>query len=175
MTSVIIPILLLAVGIVAVYKKVDVYAALTAGAREGLKTAANILPSLVVLLTGVYMLRASGALEALSRLLAPVLSLLGIPAETAALMLLRPVSGSGALAVGGEIMAQYGPDSYLGRCAAVMLGSTETTFYVIAVYFGAAKIKRTRHAVPAALAADLTGFAVAAATVRLFFPLDSVI
>ena len=170
MTSVIIPALLLAVGAWAVYKRVDVYAALTAGAREGLKTAAGILPSLVVLLTGVYMLRASGALEALSGLLAPVLSLLGIPAETAALMLLRPVSGSGALAVGGELMAEYGPDSYLGRCAAVMLGSTETTFYVIAVYFGAAKIKRTRHAVPAALAADLTGFAVAAATVRLFFP-----
>lgn len=170
MTSVIIPALLLAVGAWAACKKVDVYAALTAGAREGLKTAANILPSLVVLLTGVYMLRASGALEALSGLLAPVLSLLGVPAETAALMFLRPVSGSGALAVGGEIMARYGPDSYLGRCAAVMLGSTETTFYVIAVYFGAAKIKRTRHAVPAALAADLTGFVVAAATVRLFFP-----
>ena len=170
MTAVIVPALLLAAGAWAVYKKVDVYAALTAGAGEGLKTAAGILPSLVVLLTGVYMLRASGALEALSGLLAPVLSLLGIPAETAALMFLRPVSGSGALAVGGEIMAEYGPDSYLGRCAAVMLGSTETTFYVIAVYFGAAKIKRTRHAVPAALAADLTGFAVAAATVRLFFP-----
>ena len=170
MTAVIIPALLLAVGAWAVHKKVDVYAALTAGAGEGLKTAASILPSLVVLLGGVYMLRASGALEALSNLLAPVLSLLGIPAETAALMFLRPVSGSGALAVGGEIMAEYGPDSYLGRCAAVMLGSTETTFYVIAVYFGAAKIKRTRHAVPAALVADLTGFAVAAATVRLFFP-----
>lgn len=170
MTAVIIPALLLAVGAWAVYKRVDVYAALTAGARQGFKTAANILPSLVVLLGGVYMLRASGALEALAGLLAPVLSLLGIPAETAALMFLRPVSGSGALAAGGELMAEYGPDSYLGRCAAVMLGSTETTFYVIAVYFGAANIKRTRHAVPAALAADLTGFAVAAATVRLFFP-----
>ena len=147
----------------------DLYSALTAGAKDGLKVVRDILPSLVVLLTAVYMLRASGALEALSRLCAPVFALLGIPAETAALVFLRPVSGSGALAVGSELMAAYGPDSYLGRCAAVMLGSTETTFYVVAVYFGAAGIKRTRHAVPAALAADLTGFVMAAFFVRLFF------
>lgn len=169
MTAVLVPALLVLAGVWGVYKKVDLYSALTRGAGDGLKVVANILPSLVVLLTAVYMLRASGALEALARLCAPALALLGIPAETAALMFLRPVSGSGALAVGSELMAAYGPDSYLGRCAAVMLGSTETTFYVIAVYFGAAGIKKTRHAVPAALAADLTGFVMAAATVRLFF------
>lgn len=169
MTAVLVPALLMLAGVWGVYKKVDLYSALTRGAGDGLKVVANILPSLVVLLTAVYMLRASGALEALARLCAPTLALLGIPAETAALMFLRPVSGSGALAVGSELMAAYGPDSYLGRCAAVMLGSTETTFYVIAVYFGAAGIKKTRHAVPAALAADLTGFVMAAATVRLFF------
>lgn len=169
MTAILVPALLMLAGVWGVYKKVDLYSALTRGAGDGLKVVANILPSLVVLLTAVYMLRASGALEALARLCAPALALLGIPAETAALMFLRPVSGSGALAVGSELMAAYGPDSYLGRCAAVMLGSTETTFYVIAVYFGAAGIKKTRHAVPAALAADLTGFVMAAATVRLFF------
>lgn len=169
MTAILVPALLMLAGVWGVYKKVDLYSALTRGAGDGLKVVANILPSLVVLLTAVYMLRASGALEALARLCAPALALLGIPAETAALMFLRPVSGSGALAVGSELMATYGPDSYLGRCAAVMLGSTETTFYVIAVYFGAAGIKKTRHAVPAALAADLTGFVMAAATVRLFF------
>ena len=169
MTAILVPALLATVGAWAVYQKVDLYAALTGGAKDGLQVVIRILPSLVVLLTAVYMLRASGALEALSQLCAPAMKLLGIPAETAALIFLRPVSGSGALAVGSELMAQYGPDSYLGRCAAVMLGSTETTFYVVAVYFGTAGIKKTRHAVPAALAADLTGFIAAAATVRLFF------
>ena len=113
--------------------------------------------------------RASGALEALTSLLSPLLTLLGIPPETAPLMLLRPVSGSGALAAATELIGQYGPDSYIGRTAAVMLGSTETTFYVIAVYFGAAGIKRTRWAVPAALCADITGFAVSALAVRLLW------
>ena len=89
--------------------------------------------------------------------------------ETAALLLVRPVSGSGALAVGSELMAAHGPDSYIGRCAAVMLGCTETTFYTIAVYFGAAGIRRTRYTVPAALTADLAGFMAAAWSVRLFF------
>lgn len=96
-------------------------------------------------------------------------NLLGIPAETVPLMLVRPVSGSGALAVASDLMAAHGPDSYIGRVAAVMLGSTETTFYTIAVYFGSAGIVRTRHTVPAALAADLTGFLTAALTVRLLF------
>ena len=108
-------------------------------------------------------------MDALAAALAPVLGLLGIPPETAALLLVRPVSGSGALAVGSELMAAHGPDSYIGRCAAVMLGCTETTFYTIAVYFGAAGIRRTRYTVPAALTADLVGFMAAAWSVRLFF------
>ena len=169
MTALIVPALLVTVAAWCVYKKVDLFSAMTAGAKDGWQVVKSILPSLVVLLTVVYMLRASGALEALAKLCAPLFSLLGIPAETAALIFLRPVSGSGALAVGSEIMSRFGPDSYLGRCAAVMLGSTETTFYVIAVYFGALGIKKTRHAVPAALVADLVGFITAALTVRLFF------
>ena len=124
---------------------------------------------LIALLTAVYMLRASGALTLLTRLLTPVLERLGIPPETAALLLVRPVSGSGALAVGSELMAAHGPDSYIGRCAAVMLGCTETTFYTIAVYFGAAGIRRTRYTIPAALTADLAGFMAAAWSGRLFF------
>ena len=94
---------------------------------------------------------------------------LGIPEEIGSLLILRPLSGSGALAAGSELMARFGPDSYVGRCAAVMLGSTETTFDVIAVYFGAAGIKKARRAVPAALCADLAGFVMAALTVRVFF------
>ena len=150
-------------------RRVNVYAALTRGAEDGLTVLLHVIPALVGLLTAVSMFRASGAMDALARLCAPVLNLLGIPAETVPLMLVRPVSGSGALAVASDLMAAHGPDSYIGRVAAVMLGSTETTFYTIAVYFGSAGIVRTRHTVPAALAADLTGFLTAALTVRLLF------
>lgn len=150
-------------------KGVDVFGAMTDGIADGLKVVLRIFPSLVALLTAVYMLRASGALEALTRLLAPLFALVGIPVETAPLMLLRPVSGSGALAVAGELIGEYGADSLIGRTAAVMLGSTETTFYVIAVYFGAVGIKKTRYAIPAALCADLTGFAASALAVRLLW------
>ena len=150
-------------------RRVNVYAALTRGAEDGLTVLLHVIPALVGLLTAVSMFRASGAMDALARLCAPVLNLLGIPAETVPLMLVRPVSGSGALAVASDLMAAHGPDSYIGRVAAVMLGSTETTFYTIAVYFGSAGIVRTRHTVPAALAADLTGFLTAVLTVRLLF------
>ena len=166
LSSLVIPVLLAAVAVFGMGKRVDVYAALTRGAEDGLSVLLRIIPSLVALLTAVSMFRASGAAELFSQLCAPVLELLGIPPETAPLMLIRPVSGSGALAVGTELMTTYGPDSLIGRVAAVMLGSTETTFYTIAVYFGSAGIRRTRHAVPAALIADFTGFAVSAWAVR---------
>ena len=169
MSALIVPLLLLLVSAWSAYKGVDLFSAMAKGAADGLKTVGRILPSLVVLLTAIYMLRASGALDVLAALCAPLLSLLGIPSETAPLLFLRPFSGSGALAVGSELMQRFGPDSTLGRTAAVMLGSTETTFYVIAVYFGAAGIKKTRHAVPSALVADLVGFIVAALSVRLLF------
>ena len=168
MTALIVPVLLASVGIFALSRRVDVFDALTQGARDGLRVAAGILPPLIALMSGIAMLRASGALGALARILSPVLESLGIPPETAPLMLIRPLSGSGALAAGAEIISAAGPDSFTGRCAAVMLGSTETTFYVIAVYFGAAGAKRVRRAIPAALTADLVGFIMAAVTVRLF-------
>lgn len=155
-----------AVALYGAAKGVDVFSAMTDGITDGLKTLLRIFPPLVILLTAVGMLRASGALDALTGLLSPVLELVGIPPETGVLMLLRPISGSGALAAAADIMREYGADSAVGRTAAVMLGSTETTFYVITVYFGAVGVKRTRWAVPAALCADLTGFAVAALTVR---------
>ncbi|MBE6948172.1 MAG: spore maturation protein [Ruminococcaceae bacterium] len=139
------------------------------GAKDGLKLLASIVPALILLLTAVSMLRASGAVELLSRYLSPVFSFFGIPPETALLVLIRPLSGSAALAVGAELMGQYGPDSLIGRTVAVMLGSTETTFYTISVYFGAAGIKKTRYTLPAALFADFVGFLVASWTVRLFW------
>lgn len=169
LSSLLVPAMLAGTALFAMGRKVDVYSALTHGAETGLTVMLRIIPALVGLLTAVYMFRASGAMELFGQAFAPVLELLGIPPETAPLLLIRPVSGSGALAVGTELMQQYGPDSYIGRVAAVMLGSTETTFYTIAVYFGSAGIIKTRYAIPAALAADLTGFAAAALTVRLFF------
>lgn len=169
MTDYVVPLLLLAVSLITLHKKENTYDLLLQGGAEGLKLMAAILPALVILLTGVQMLKASGAVELLSRLLSPVFSLLGIPPETAMLVLIRPFSGSAALAVGADLMATYGPDSLVGRTAAVMLGSTETTFYTISVYFGAAGIKKTRYAIPAALFADLTGFCMASWTVRLFY------
>ena len=156
----------LTLGLVAVYaacRRVDVYDALIQGAGEGLGTLARIIPSLVGLMTAVYMLRASGALDLAAQALAPLLDRVGVPAELLPLMLVRPISGS------AELITSSGPDSYVGRVAAVMLGSTETTFYTIAVYFGAVGISRTRYAVPAALCADLTGFLAAAWAVRLCF------
>lgn len=164
-----IPLLLAGTALYALWRRVDVFSALCAGAGEGLSVTLRILPALTALLTGVYMLRASGAMELLAGLLTPILTRVGIPPETVGLLLIRPVSGSGALAVGSEIMQTYGPDSTIGRTAAVMLGSTETTFYTVAVYYGAARIRRTRHTIPAALAADITGFLAAAWMVRWMF------
>lgn len=170
-TAYIVPVILAFVACTGLIRHIDIYSALTKGAAEGLQVTLKILPSLVALLTAVYVFRASGAMEALVSLLSPLLSMLGIPAETAPLMFIRPLSGSGALAVGSELISEYGADSYIGRTAAVMLGSTETTFYTIAVYFGAAKVKKTRHTIPAALCADLAGFIAASFTVRLLFGL----
>lgn len=153
----------------AAAKGVNVYDALCCGAREGMDVLLRMLPALVCLLPAVAMLRESCALEAFTSLLSPLLHLLGIPEETALLILLRPLSGSAALAVGSEIMEAFGPESLVGRTAAVMLGSTETTFYVVSVYFTAAGVKKSRHAIPAALCADLAGFLTAAWTVRLFY------
>ena len=160
LSSLILPLLLASAAVCGMGKRVNVYAALTRGAEEGLTVLLHIIPALVGLLTAVSMFRASGAMELLTRLWAPALEFLGIPPETVPLMLIRPVSGSGALAVAGDLMAAYGPDSRIGRTAAVMMGSTETTFYTIAVYFGSAGIIRTRHTVPAALAAVVFALAV---------------
>lgn len=167
--TMLVPLIMAAVALYGMARRVDVYDALVQGAGDGLGVLVKIVPPLVGLLTAVYMLRASGVLELASGVLAPVLGLLGIPAETVPLLLVRPVSGSAALGVGAELISAFGPDSLVGRTAAVMLGSTETTFYTIAVYFGAAGIVKTRYAIPAALCADLAGFMASAWAVRVIF------
>ena len=169
MKDYIVPLILFFTAAIALRKKENAYDIMLSGASDGLKLLFSIVPSLVLLLTGVYMLRASGAMALLSRLLSPAFSLFGIPPETAMLVLIRPISGSAALAVGAELMGQYGVDSQIGRTVAVMLGSTETTFYTISVYFGAAGIRKTRYTIPAALFADFVGFFMASWTVRLLY------
>lgn len=168
MTDYIVPLLLLTASALTLRKKENTYDLLLSGAADGLRLLLTLIPALVLLLTAVTMLRASGAVDILSTWLAPVFRFFGIPPETALLVLIRPISGSAALAVGSELMATYGVDSLIGRTAAVMLGSTETTFYTISVYFGAAGIRKTRYTVPAALIADFTGFLVASLTARWF-------
>lgn len=169
MTDYLVPAILLLTSVAALGRKEDGFGILLEGGREGLKLLYTIVPSLVLLLTAVHMFRASGAAGSLGTLLAPVFSWLGIPPECALLVLVRPISGSAALAVGTDLMVSYGVDSLVGRTAAVMLGSTETTFYTISVYFGAAGIQKTRYTLPAALFADLVGFLAASWTVKLFF------
>lgn len=169
-SALLVPLILAGAVLWGMIKRVDVYEALTTGATEGLRVVLKIFPALLVMMVCIYMLRASGALDWAEGALAPLLERVGIPAETISILLLRPVSGSGALGVGSELIRRFGPDSTIGRTAAVMLGSTETTFYTIAVYFGGLGIRRTRFAVPAAICADVAGFLAAAWAVRLFFP-----
>lgn len=169
MTDYIAALILLSISLLALRRRENAYDILLQGASEGLVLIKNILPALILLLTAVHMLKASGAVEGLSQLAAPLFSLFGIPPETAILVLIRPISGSAALAVGADLMAEHGVDSQIGRTVAVMLGSTETTFYTISVYFGAAGIQKTRYTLPAALAADFVGFFMASWTVRFLF------
>ena len=169
MTELLIPLLFLAAAVTAMARRQETYAALLRGAQGGLRLLATLAPTLIVLLALVTMLRESGFFELLSAWLRPLFTRLGIPPELAPLMLIRPISGSAALAVGTDLIAAYGPDSEIGRTAAIMLGSTETTFYTISVYFGANRIRKTKYAIPAALAADFAGFFIASLTAKIFF------
>ncbi|MBR2742683.1 MAG: spore maturation protein [Clostridia bacterium] len=152
-----------------VYKRTPVFDEFLAGAAQGLRTIAKILPSLLGLLFAIEIFKASGALDLLTFAIGPLLSRLGVPKEVVPLALLRPVSGSGSLAIVADIFKDAGPDSFAGRCASVMMGSTETTFYTIAVYFGAARIKKIAYTPIAALFGDLLGFAASIIIVTLFF------
>lgn len=169
MADYLLPALLLGICLAALSRQEPCYDLLMEGTREGLSMVVSLIPSLILLLTAVHMLRASGAVRLLERAASPLFSLMGIPPETAMLVLIRPLSGSAALAVGADLMKTYGPDSLIGHTAAVMLGSTETTFYTISVYFGAAGIRKTRYTLPAALFADFMGFFMASLSVRLLF------
>ena len=163
----IIPAITLIIAAAGLYKKVDIFGEFTAGAAENLKACADILPSLIALVTAVGMLTACGAMEAITSIAAGFFDKTGFPSECLPLALVRPVSGSGAVAVYESILSENHPDSFAGKVAGVMLGSTETTFYTLAVYFGAVKIKKTRHTLAAALSGDITGFIFSVLTVNL--------
>lgn len=167
MTAALVPALLCAVTLYGLYRRVNVYDALLQGMKEGLQVCLSIFPALLTMLVCITMLRASGAVDALSSFLSPVARALGMPADCLPLALLRPFSGSGALAVGSDVMKIAGPDSFAGRVAAVMLGSSDTSFYTIAVYSAFLGLKNTRYALPAALCADVTAFWMSALAVRL--------
>ena len=169
MSGLLIPLLCAAVGLYALGRRIDLFSAFTHGAIDGLQTLLRIFPALLFLLPMISVLRASGLLDTLTACFAPLLHLFGIPPEMTPILFLRPFSGSGALAAATDIMATYGVDSTIGRTTAVMLGSTETTFYVLTVYFAGVGKADTKRILPAALIADFVGFVMAAMTVRWWF------
>lgn len=164
-----IPVLLFIIPVLALNKKVKVYEAFVDGAKGGFEVAVKIIPYLVAILVAIGMFRASGAMDIFVKIISPVTNLIGMPAEALPAALMRPLSGSGTLGIATELMKQHGPDSFIGRLVSTFFGCTETTFYVIAVYFGAVGIKKTRHAVPAGLIGDLAGLLAALFICKLMF------
>jgi spore maturation protein B len=150
-----VPVLLVGITLAGMLRKVKVYDVFIEGAKEGFEVGVKIIPFLVGILVAIGMFRASGAMELLLAGLRPVAAATGFPADLIPLAILRSLSGSGSLALATDIIKTQGPDSLLARMAATMYGSSETTFYVLAVYFGAIGVRRTRHAVPAALVGDV--------------------
>jgi spore maturation protein B len=165
----VLPIILVGFPLYGIIKGVPVYESFVEGARDGFQVAVRIIPYLVAILFAIAMFRASGAMEALTKALDPVLSLIGFPAELLPMAIIRSLSGSGSAALVVDMINHYGEDSILVKMAAVMYGSSETTFYVVAVYFGAVNVRRTRHAVAAGLTADVAATLIAVWSVLLLF------
>ncbi|MBO6576370.1 MAG: spore maturation protein [Rhodothermales bacterium] len=165
----VLPLLIVGFPLYGLYKKVPVYEEFVEGAKGGFEVAVTIIPYLVAILFAIAMFRASGAMDFMIDGLRGVLGLIGVPSEVLPMMILRPLTGSGSAAIVLDMIQQYGQDSILVKMAATMFGSTETTFYVIAVYFGAVNVKKTRHALSAGLIADIFALFMAVYVVRLLF------
>lgn len=165
----VIPLMLVGFPLYGLYKKVPVYESFVGGAKEGFEVAVRIIPYLVAILFAIGMFRASGAMDFLVLALDPILGIIGFPAEVLPMAIVRPLTGAGSAGIVVDLINQFGEDHLYVKMAATMFGSTETTFYVIAVYFGAVGIKKTRHAVPAGLIADFTAMLVAVWVVRMLF------
>lgn len=164
-----IPIIIVVIPVYAFCKGVHVYDTFVEGAVDGFQTVVNIIPYLVAMMVAINILRASGALEMITQAVAPLLGVLQIPEEVFPLVFLRPLSGSGSMAYVNNIFIHHGPDSLLGKMASTIVGSSETTFYVVAVYFGAIGIKDSRYAIPLGLLADVVGFLAAVFICNLLF------
>lgn len=164
-------ILLFVVGIplYAGIKKLNVFDIFVTGAKQGFETILSIMPNLIAMMVAIGMLRASGFFELLQGALGSMMTAIGMPAELLPLALIRPFSGSASTGIMAELIHEHGGNSLIAKTAATMMGSTETTFYVIAIYFGSIGIKRTRYAIPAGLLADLTGVVVSVLICRYFF------
>ncbi len=164
-----IPLFLVAIPLYGLLRGVRVYECFVEGAKEGFQVAVRIIPYLVAILVAVGMLRGAGAIDLLARWLDPLLRAVGAPAEILPLAIMRPLSGSGSMGIVAELIKTHGPDSFVARLAATAYGSTETTFYVLAVYFGSVGIRKTRHAVVAGLSADIASLAASILVCRLVF------
>ncbi|EKE04349.1 MAG: hypothetical protein ACD_20C00085G0006 [uncultured bacterium] len=164
-----IPLMLVLIPVWALYKRVPLYETLIDGAKEGFSVGVKIIPYLVAILVAIGMFRASGAIDMIAHAFSPLLGLIGMPADVLPLAIIRPLSGSGALGIMTEIATQHGGDSYTARLAAVMVGSSETTFYVLAVYFGSVGVTKFRHAIAAGLIADIAGMLAALFICQLIF------
>lgn len=169
LASWIVPLILLLAALLMSRGKSQTADSFSAGAREGLRCAVELLPTLVLLLTSVYMLSASGATAWLTARLAPIMGRLGVPSQLVGLLLTRPVSGSASTAMFARLMDEWGPDSFASLCAAVIMGSSDTVLYVLGVYFGAVGLKKTRYALPVALLGMLFNIFFACLLCRLFF------
>ena len=165
----ILPVILIVIMTIAIIKKVPVYEAFTDGAKDGFKVAVNIIPYLVAILVCISMLRASGAIETCGHLLNGVLNKLSVPVDVLPLMIVRSLSGSAALGIFSDIANNFGPDSYATKLAAIIVGSSETTFYVLAVYFGSVGISKVRYALITGILADIIGIVAAIMVAYRFF------
>ena len=163
------PVLLVAIPLAGIVRRVKVYDVFIDGAKEGFEVAVRIIPFLVGILVAIGMFRGSGAMDLLLAGVRPLVAPIGFPPELLPLAILRSLSGSGSLAFTTDLIKTHGPDSFLARAAATMYGSSETTFYVLAVYFGAVGVSRTRHAVPAALVGDIVAAVAAVAVCAWLF------
>lgn len=165
----VIPLMILTIITLGFLKKINVFDAFLSGAAEGAKSCMGLIPSLVGLIVAVSMLKSSGAFDVFTHAISPIFKFLGLPAEVVPMALLRPVSGSGSIAILDNILKTHGPDSFIGRLASIMSGSTETTFYTLAVYFGAVKIKDSKYTVPCAVIADVASVVMSLITLKYFF------
>lgn len=163
------PILIITILTIALFKKVPIYEEFTEGAKDGFTVSIKIIPYLVAIIVGISMFRASGAMESITNFLSPLLSIFSIPVDSIPVMIIRPLSGSATLGLFSEIAHKFGPDAYTTKLCAVLVGSSETTFYVLSVYFGSIGIKKFRYALLTGLLADVIGIIVAIFVCSLIF------